>query len=89
MAQKYQTHTQLPATLSGEYSDHFPENFVTRVLSKQIWCLSKTHGRAMRSGDLGAHYTGPPLQQIWLIKCLQATNKVSTITRHAHSNNCT
>jgi len=89
VAHKYQTHTLNPATLSGEYSYHFSETFVTCVLSKQNWCLSKTYGRETRAGDPGGHYTGPPLQQIWSIKCLQATNKMSTITRHVHSNNCT
>jgi hypothetical protein len=65
MLQKCQTYIQRPETLSGEYSDHFSETFVTRVLSKQKWCLSKTHGYAARAGDHGGHYTGPPLQQIW------------------------
>jgi len=64
VAQKCQTHRQLPATLYGEYSDNFSETFVTRVLSKQNWCLSKTHGHAVRTGDLGGHYIGPTLQQI-------------------------
>ena len=89
VAQKYQIHTQRPVTLSGEHSGHFSETFVTRVLSKQNRCLSKTLGRAMTAGDLVGHYTGPPLRQVWFTKCLQATNKVPTVTHDVHSNKCT
>jgi hypothetical protein len=62
LADKCQTHNQRPATLSGEYSGHFSETFVTRVMSKQFWLLSKAQGHAVGAGDLGGQYIGLPLQ---------------------------